>query len=124
MIGEVPEECGLADAWLAGYFDRKAGVECGKSPGQLDPAIEQTSKQLRSEEDWRRPGTNVRAFSPGSLTDDNAARVADLQNVSANRYLRDDRRVHRSFLNRLFGRAIATEEALIKPMGASAGHCR
>ena len=45
--------------------------------------------------------TNVRAFSPGTLADDGAARVADLQNVSANRYLPGDRPVHRQFLNML-----------------------
>ena len=82
MMREVPEERGLADAGLAAGLDRQAGVEGRKSRGQLGSTIEKASNQLRAKENRRGPGTKVRAFGPGSLADDGAARVADLQDDS------------------------------------------
>ena len=99
MIGEVAENRGLADAGLAACLDWKAGVECREGHCELGSPVQQASNQLRAEENRRGPGTNVRALGAGSLTDNGAARFADLQNVSANRYLPGDRAVHRQSLN-------------------------
>ena len=93
-MGELSQECRLADARLAGDLDRKAGVERRESCGEL-AAIEQTSHRFRAKENRRRLADEPVPVTSRRVADQRAGRIANLQDIAADRYVPGDRAVQR-----------------------------
>ena len=94
MMGELSQECRLADARLAGDLDRKAGVERRESCGEL-AAIEQPSHRFRTKENRRRSRTSLCSIASRRVANQRAGGIANLQDVAADRYVPGDRAVQR-----------------------------
>src|SRR5688572_92972 len=90
MMSQMAQDCRLPDSALSTHLDGKTCVECGERHGEIWLTIEKAPNRPRLSEDRGRTRPKVRRLGAQSFTNHGAARVADLQDVTSYRYLRDD----------------------------------
>ena len=97
VMGQVAKQGGLAGSRLAADFQGQAGVERRNNGRQLRLAPDQAANQRRKLEDRCRAGTGVLTLGSRRFPDHGAGRIADLQEIAADRDVPGDGAVQRRF---------------------------